>query len=353
MTLVARNTAEEKMSEPKMIHIALVGAGRIADAAHLPAWKEQTDARVTLVVENHPERAEWIARKWEIPEWVTDYRTILERDDIHAVDLCLPPHLHAPVTEEFLARGKHVLVEKPMATNLDDARRMVMAAAGSEAVFMVAENWPFASSTRRVMDLIREGVLGELFFMKAHHESGLYIDRGRETRPWVLNAKQSGGGYLLDAGIHTINLARHLMGEYASLFAFATPGSPPDALEDDLVLAARFRSGKIASMCFTGRSRHLGERKLGFTLFGTGGVAEFDIWSGRVSWTSSGIQTDLEETEFSRGFREEIRHFLDCITSGGQPLTSAEQQIGTVAAALAIYQSLRERRPVDPAELLS
>jgi predicted dehydrogenase len=353
LTLTARNTAEEKMSEQKMINVALVGAGRIADSAHLPAWKEQAEARVTLVAENRPKQAEAIAQKWGIPEWATNYKTILERHDIHAVDLCLPPHLHAPVTEEFLAQGKHVLVEKPMATTLDDARRMVKAAAQSRSVLMVAENWPFASSTRRVMDLMRAGALGEVFMLKAHHESGLYIDRTGETRPWVLNAWQAGGGYLFDAGIHTINLARHLMGEFASLFAYAAPGPPPEMLEDDVALAARFRSGAIGSMSFTGRSRHLGERKLGFMLFGDRGVAEFDIWSGRVSWTTNGVRTDTNEAGFSRGFHEEIRHFLDCIASGAKPLTSAEQQLGTLAAVLAIYQSLRDRRPVDPAELFS
>jgi len=340
------------MSKPNRMNVALVGAGRIADGAHLPAWQEQDDAKVTVLVENRPDQANAIARKWGIPEWTVDYRAVLEREDIHAVDICLPPHLHATVTEEFLAHGKHVLVEKPMATTLEDAQRMVKAAAKSRAVLMVAENWPFASSTQRVLDLMERGVLGRVFLMKAHHESGLYIDRALETRPWVLKAEKSGGGYLFDAGIHTINLARHLMGEFASVFAYASPGFPPDTLEDDLVLVARFRSGALASMSFTGRSQHLGERKLGFSIFGTKGVAEFDIWSGRVSWTVSGFRTDIDEARFSRGFREEIRHFLDCLTSGRHPLTSGEQQIGTIAAALAIYQSLRERGPIDPADLL-
>lgn len=306
---------------------------------------------MTVVVDTRPDLAA-VAGRWAIPEWSADYRPLLERPDIDAVDICLPPHLHAPVTEEFLAHGKHVLVEKPFATTLTDARRMAAAARATKAVLMVAENWPFASATQRIMRLLQDGVLGEVFLMKAHHEGSFYVDRARDPRTWISRLEEAGGGYLIDAGVHTINLARHLLGDFAGVFAYAAPGAPPHALEEDLVLAARFHSGALASMNFTGRSRHLGERRLGFALFGTYGVAEFDIWSGHVSWTADGVRTEIAEAQASRGFREEIDHFLECIAAGAQPVTSADEQLRTLATVFAIYRSAREGRPVDPAELL-
>jgi predicted dehydrogenase len=334
------------------VNVALVGAGRIAEVAHLPAWRTRRDARVTVVVDADAGRAESLARGAAIAEWTTDYRAVIQRPDVDAVDICLPPHLHRPVTEDCLAAGKHVLLEKPLATTLPDARRLVAAARQSGRVLMIAENWPFSTAARRAQALLTEGVLGEVFLVKAHHEAGFYIDRARDARGWVQRLEEAGGGYLMDAGIHTISLARHLCGEFASVFAQASPATPPTALEEDVVLVARFRSGALGAFDFTGRSRHLGERRLGFSLFGSRGVCDFDVWSGRVSWTVDGVRQDVEDARFSRGFAEEIAHFLDCITSGKPPLTSAEQQVASVATVLAIYRSVHEQRPVDPHALL-
>jgi predicted dehydrogenase len=335
------------------MNVALVGVGRIAEAAHLPAWRQQAAARVTVLVDMDLPRAEAVARAWQIPEWTADQAAVLARPDIGAVDICLPPHLHASATEACLTAGKHVLLEKPMATTLEDGQRLVAAARAARPVLMIAENWPFSSAARRAADLLRRKALGDIFLVKAHHEGGFYLDRAGDSRPWVRHLAQAGGGYLMDAGVHTISLLRYFFGELASLSVYASPGVLPDALEEDLVLSGRFRSGPLVSANFTGRSRHLGERRLGFTIFGTRGVTDFDIWSGRVSWTIDGVRQDVEDGAASRGFSEEIAHFLDCIASGETPITSAEQQLGSLATVLAAYRSAREGRPVDPAELLS
>lgn len=334
------------------VRVALVGAGRIAEVGHLPAWSNRAGAGVTVLAEADPRRGEEVARRWQIPESHADYRSLLDRSDIDAVDICLPNDLHTPVAEAFLLRGKHVLLEKPIATAIGDVRRLIEAAERGGAVLMVAENWLFASSARRAKKLVDDRVLGEVFLAKTHHEGGFYVEREKDPRRWMSEPSRAGGGYLIDAGIHAISLIRHLLGEFASVSAYATPGVPPQALEEDVALSARLASGALANMHFTGRSRHLGERRLGVRLFGTRGVAELDIWSGRFSWTVDGVSTSIEEQGFSRGFRELVDHFLHCIATGAEPLTSAPRQMGSLATVLAAYRSAREGRSVDPAELL-
>ncbi|MGQ0543860.1 MAG: Gfo/Idh/MocA family protein [Betaproteobacteria bacterium] len=334
------------------VRVALIGAGRVAEWGHLPAWSDRADAGLAVVVEADARRRDEVAQRWQVPERAGDYRPLLERADIHAVDICLPNDLHAPVAEAFLLRGKHVLVEKPIATAIGDVRRLADAARRGGAVLMVAENWLFASSARRAKRLLDEGALGEVFLAKTHHEGGFYVEREKDPRRWMSDAARAGGGYLIDAGIHAISLVRHLLGEFASVSAYAAPGVPPEALEEDVALSARLASGALASMHFTGRSRHLGERRLGVRLFGTRGIAELDIWSGRFSSTVQGVRTSVEEQGFSRGFRELVDHFLECVASGAEPLTSARRQIGSLATVLAAYRSAREGRSFDPAELL-
>lgn len=341
--------------EKGALKVVLIGAGLVAERAHLPAWREQPDARVSLIVDVNAERAAAVARRWEIPRWAMDWRAVLDDASVTAVDICLPPHLHAIVTKACLAAGKHVLVEKPIATTIADAQGMVEAAARARRTLMVAENWPFSSAARQVLKLLHDGALGDVFSLRAHHETAIYLDREHDLRSWARRPEQVGGGYLMDAGMHTINLARHLLGEYSSLFAYTGPQIPSDGPppETEAVVAARFRAGGLASMSFTGRSRHLGGRRLGFALFASRGIATFEVASGHVSWTVDGKRTTIDEAVPSLGYSEEIRHFLDCVRTGAAPLTSGEHQLGTLAAVLAAYRSNCENRPVDPAELLA
>ena len=343
---------------PKPLRIALIGAGQIANSSHLPAWTKLESARVIWVVDARKEQASTTAARWNIPQFASDYRSLLDREDIDAVDICLPANLHSQVSVDFLRCGKHVLVEKPVATTLADAWAIQRAAEETGCIAMVAENWPFASAARRVLELVRAGELGELFMLSAFHVSGLSL--AAQAQPDLASDLRF-LGYLFAAGIHTINLTRVLMGDFVSLCAYATPTKPGLAgpVEDDLVLAARFAQGGIGSLHMTGRSRHfrshdVAERRLGFQVFGTKGVASFDVLSGNVVWTNAkGIQTEVRDPHPSLGYLEEIEHFTDCIHRREEPLTSISDQTVTLATVLAAYRSLENSAPVSPNSLLA
>ncbi len=80
-----------------MLRVAMLGAGSIVRHRHLPAWKAQPDAEIVALVDVREEAAEQVAREHGIPRWTTDYREVLANDDIDAIDVCLPHHLHAPI----------------------------------------------------------------------------------------------------------------------------------------------------------------------------------------------------------------------------------------------------------------
>lgn len=336
------------MSDP--LGVAVIGVGAIAEQAHLPAWSQLPSAKVMAVVDRDPERARQMADRWGIPRWYDDYRLVLEERDIHALDVCVPPAFHAEVTLAALEAGRHVLLEKPMTIDLDEAQRLVRAARSATSVLMIAENWPFASATRRALEILEGGTVGKPFLLRAHHESDLYVEEQLEQVPWLTQPEVAGRGYFMQAGIHTINLARFLLGEIEAVQALALPAD--SLIEHTLVLTARFEEEALGSMNFTGWSRHLGERRLEFRLFCTGGLVEFDIWSGRVSWTARGAETRIEVESPSRGFREEIQHFMERIRDGSEPLTSAADQLRTLAAVHAAYRSLETGGPVSPRELV-
>jgi len=340
------------MSETPL-RVAIVGAGQIASGAHLPAWRRQPAVRLSWIVDSRRDQAMAMANRWGIEHYATDYRELLTRDDIDAVDICLPANLHGEASVQFLLAGKHVLVEKPVATTLADASRMKDAAEKSGCVAMVAENWPFASAPRRVLQLVLDGELGELFLLSATHLSGLSL-MARAHPDMASDLRFL--GYLFAAGIHSVNLARVFMGEFASLTAYSTSVEPAEAgvIETDLVLAARFRNGGIGSFVMTGRSQHfrakeVEARRLGFDLYGEKGIARFDVLRGDVLWTNSqGVETVVHDPTPSMGYAEEVAHFVECITRGRQPLTSISDQALTLAAVLSAYRSLEEGTSVAP-----
>lgn len=336
---------------PNKTGIAVIGSGDIARIAHLPAWAAETRAEVVSIVDADEQVARAVAEQWQVSHWSTDYHEVLQRDDVDAVDVCLPGRLHADCVVASLAAGKDVLVEKPVALTLEDTQRMADAQQSSGRVLMVAENWPYSSAYRNARQALSNGLIGAPLMLHAVHFSDLRISRpggaGRGDRDYV--------GYFFAAGVHAVNLAREIMGPIGEVFAVANasvPGPVGLPLDDDLVLAARFERGGIGSLTLSGRSRHIGPRQLGFRVLGEQGVIEFDIWGGWLEVTSGGSKTRTELRTPSAGYAEEIAHFVDCVHHGEEPLTSIPGQLETLAAVFAGYRSVAEQRAVRPKELL-
>lgn len=336
----------------KKLRCAVLGAGSIAVVEHLPAWTARTDVELVSVVDVDPGRAQAAAERFGAATWHSDYRELLRCDVIDIADICTPPAFHRDMAIELLGAGIHVLLEKPFVLNLGDAAAVIEADSRSKAVLMIAENWPYASAVTRVMNAIQDGLLGNLYMMRAHHENSIW-DKDPDLLPVGMSLMQAGGGLTMSAGIHVLNLARYFMGEITEIFAYSVPPgvTPQPWMDRDVVLSARSGDGRLISMSFTGRSKLLQQRRLGFAVFGTRGVAEFEMLTGEVTITHGTTSTTYVDAEPSMGYKEEIEHFLDCVRSGTAVRTSAPGQVGSIAAVLAAYESMATGRAVHPAQL--
>ncbi|WP_171027578.1 Gfo/Idh/MocA family protein [Pseudarthrobacter sp. NamE2] len=337
------------------VRVALVGAGEIAEVAHLPAWSAAGDARVDVLVDPNQERAQRIAAEFGIPNCAVDFEELLQSGDVDAVDICTPPHLHAPMVLNALDAGLHVLVEKPMATNLLDGEAIARAARASGKTVMIAENWLFSSARREAEEIIRKHALGQPFLVKARHESSLYVASTGGAPAWTFSPDTAGGGYLMQAGIHTVALIEAMVGPFQEVSGYTSAGNtPPDGfLESTAVLTALFESGALGSLAFTARSQHLGPRRLGLELFFDKGSLELDVWTGRVSYTVEGRQTTVEDANSSMGFAEEISHFVHCLRTGSEPETSPARLLSSLKTVFAAYESARTGNSVRPSNVAS
>lgn len=303
-----------------------------AEFAHLPALARRQDVELRWIIAAHEEHARARATQWGAKLWSTDYRRPLSDPGVDAVIVCLPSVLHASVAVEALNSGKDVLLEKPLALSTQDGLRVAAAAESSGRCLMVAENWLFSSALRKARDELATGRIGAPFLVRASHQTSFRLDADPDP----------GVGWLSGAGTHVISAVRHLVGEVANVCAVSRQGAAP--MEIDVAIAAEFASGCIGSIDLTGRSRHLGDRRLQFAVFGEEGVIEFDIWSGVVRVTTVAGEIQLLDRAPSRGFDEELAHFIDCLASREQPLTSVQDQLRTVAVIEAAYRSLETGR---------
>ena len=328
------------------LKIAIVGAGRIARSSHLPAWSKAPGAKVVSIVDSDLECAAQLASDWRVDSFGTSYEEALENRDIDAIDLCVPGRLHVEMAVKALNAGKHVLIEKPLSTSLQGAKALAECAKQHPSlVAMVAENWLYSQAFHEAMEMIGEGKIGEIIILSARH-----LSRARLPENLVPGLGDwEKFGYLMTAGIHSLNASLQIMGELRSVDSIATirdltsKSETNYPIETDMVLIAEFLNGGIGTFEFSGRSLHDGERKLEFRLQGTEGVLEFDILSGEVSLTTRDGLWSHKSLPASMGFREEIEHFVYAIQSGNKTRSSVESQIAGLEFLDAAYRSLVER----------
>src|SRR5262249_25947718 len=182
--------------------IGLIGCGW-AGQQHARALRAMGDrGQLCALADVDTQLARELAKEWRTPAWTANYRELLTRPEIDAVSLCLPHSLHAPVAIQAAQAGKHVLVEKPLATTLKEADAMIAAAQSAGVCLMVAENVRFDPVYLRAIELIRAGSLGELFLIRIsrEHQKHLYM----QQRPWFL--REAAGSILFSGGIHDFEL---------------------------------------------------------------------------------------------------------------------------------------------------
>ena len=195
-----------------VIKIGIIGCGIIAQA-HLEAYSKIQEVEVVAVCSRTEESACGCAKKWNIPDFYTDFHQMLKRTDIVAVDICVHNNLHAPIAIAALNAGKHVYCEKPLAGSYADGLAMVQAAERNERTLHVQLATLYEPYMRGAKRLVDGGALGKLYHGRAmafRRRSRPYVD-GYGTPAFVQKVNASGGA-LYDFGVYQIAALLYLMG---------------------------------------------------------------------------------------------------------------------------------------------
>jgi UDP-N-acetylglucosamine 3-dehydrogenase len=321
--------------------IAVVGCGAIARRTHVPAFKQMDGVELTAFASRSMGSAEAAAKEAATPEQsgdgkgssplvTDDWRKVIDRDDVDVVDICSPNSLHREQAVAAAKAGKHVLVEKPIACTVDEADEMIDAAEASGVVLHVAHNvryLPLATAAREAIPR-----LGKLVGVRAAF--GHAGPKGwAPDATWFFDTKLSGGGALIDLGIHALDLLRFVTGLEAEEVTALTLG--PEPAEDAAQVAIKFRDGAIGSLHASWVARPAPD--FGLTVFGTEGSLHADARAPLKLRPANGKSEELElPTDVSSPFAD----FISAVRGEAavQPATGADGR-AALAIVCAAYES--------------
>ena len=204
----------------RIIKVGIIGCGGIANSKHMPSLKKVADCEMVAFCDIVPERAEKAAKEYGSPgaKVFTDYRELLKEADIEVVHVCTPNRSHSLITVDALEAGKHVMCEKPMAINSEEAAKMLEAARRTGKKLTIGYQSRFRDDAQFMKKEAMDGTFGDIYYAKA---TAL---RRRAVPTWgvFLNEYEQGGGPLIDIGTHALDLTLWTMDNYKPKYCVGT-----------------------------------------------------------------------------------------------------------------------------------
>jgi predicted dehydrogenase len=268
------------MGKPKrQLNIGMIGSGFIA-RVHSNAFHQvghffdvATQLNRQVICGRNREKTERMASQWEWAEVGQDWRKIVERKDIHVIDIAVPNALHAPIAKAAAQAGKIVWCEKPLAMSLDEAKSVADALQGvRNLVWLVYRRVPAVALAKKLID---DGRLGDIY-----HYRGLYLNQSgndpKKISGWRYTRSSAGSGALGDLMAHAVDLALHLNGGIRTLSAMTHTFAAGRDVDDAVLMMARFENGSIGN--FEASRYGVGCRnRNAFEIYGSRGMLRFDL----------------------------------------------------------------------------
>lgn len=341
------------------VRVGIIGAGNIAQNAHIPSYLKQSDVELVAVCDLKEERAKQVADKYNLKYATANINDLVARDDIDAISVCTWNNAHAEAVIAAAKAGKHILCEKPMAMNTDEAKAMMQAVRENNIIFMMGFVNRFRSESKVIREMYDAGKFGEVYYGKA-----TMMRRRGTPLGWFTDLSKSGGGPVIDIGVHVIDLTWYLMGKprpisvsaatYSKIGDYKTKGVDRWVAfdTDDLVFNTedsangliRFENG--ASMTFDASWAINGQESgTSSQIFGTKGGANLDPLT--LYGEDQNYLVDTKpKVDSENPFDNEIRHFIDCVIEKKQPISTAEDGLLIQSILNGIYESAKQGKEI-------
>lgn len=339
----------------KILSVGMVGCGQIS-RAHFSGFEKASNANLVMVMDTDEVAAREAAEECAVP-YTTSLDEILSRDDIDIISIAVPHYLHAPIAITAAEAGKHVMVEKPFCTTMEDADRMIQACEDNGVKLTVWFPSRYTGTAYKVKELLRQGVIGRIMYVKIStmgYKESNYWERGVGGRgrlsDWRRYIKTAGGGILIMNTVHNIDQLRYILGyEATSIYAQKGTFGSASEVEDFISVSIGYDNGAIgyieSSSWAVGRSTDPSR------IYGTEGQITLSPLKVYLSKKIGDFpQKEWFEPEIGqvRQGREAITEdFVNAILSNTEPPITGEDGKKSLEIILGAYESTRTGMPVD------
>jgi len=327
-----------------------VGAGLQARRRG-PVLLQSPDAELVVISAAHLEQARHLAVRLGC-EAAEGWELVVGRDDLDAVIVATPPHLHAAISLAALKNGLHVLCEKPLARSLDEAQAMVAEAKAAGRVLKCGFNHRHHPAVQQARKWFSEGRIGEPVFVRARYGIG---GRPGYEQEWRADPEIVSGGQLMEQGIHAVDLARWFLGEFSQATAFVeTRFWNIGPLEDNAFALYRTPGGAVASIH---SSLTQWKNLFSFELYGSdgyvaveglgGGYGTERAIFGKRDFVAPFAEEIVEFRGEDRSWQEEWKEFVSAVQERRAPLGTALDGLEAMRLVFAAYESAKAGRTVE------
>ena len=330
------------MSGATPLRVGVLTCGTIVTNGHLPSFQALGRERVDVVAFTSRTRssAEAAAAQWGSGDVVDDWRAVLDRDDVDAVDICSPNALHAEMAIAAAEAGKHVLVEKPIAVTPAEADAMIDAAARAGVVLMAAHNVRFAPPYLAAAAAVAEGRIGDIVGVRAAfgHAAPQAWAPGST---WFREPAVAGGGALLDLGIHVADLLRAVTGDEIDAVSAFLRRPDPEGVEEAGQVAFRLRGGGVGTFHASWVAKPGPDHQL--VVHGTDGSLSIERGAAVVRPADRGEKSTLAPPEDAPDL---FGSFVAACRGEAPPAVTGEDGRAALAIVTAAYRAADEGRTV-------
>lgn len=346
------------------LKVGIIGVGSISKV-HINGYLNNPEVELRAFCDINEELLNKRGKEYNIENLYTSLDEMLEKEDLDAVSVCTWNSAHAPCTIKALNAGLHVLCEKPMAMNSKEAEEMLEAAKKNNKLLMIGFVRRHGNDCAILKTFVDNGDFGEIYYSKAS-----YIRRNGNPGGWFGDKSRSGGGPLIDLGVHVIDLVRYIMGNpkpvsvYGATFeklgnrpgikgkkgySSATRGEAPCNVEDLATALIRFDNGAVLSV-ETAFSLNIKNDVGRIDICGTKSGAcinpELEIFTSQNNYLTNVTFDAPTKLSFDGLFENEINHFVDCILHGKECIAPAEDGVVLMNILDAIYKSAETKKEV-------
>jgi len=307
------------------------------------AGEEKVNLKV--IIDQDEEKAKKLAEKYNVSAG-SDLISIIKDPLIDAAVVALPHKFLASTSLQFLKNGKQVLCEKPGARTAAELTSAIKAASQNNCRFMVGFNHRFHESHEKAKEFLKQGIIGDLLFMRAHYGFG---GRPGYDKEWRHNKELGGGGELIDQGIHLIDLARWFLGDIVKVCGFTQNAFWKSAVEDNAFVLLKDQQGRVASLH---ASWSQWKPSYLLELFGTKGYLIIEglgkKYGGKerlyIGKRSADFGVEKEEviecdTNADNSLRKELAEFISSLKEFREPSPSANDALEALKIVEEIYRA--------------